>query len=133
MDGPSLLGADGLPYVFDSFIYDGQVDPQQIIDADDYLSGQFLQGKLAGGRAPHRRAAAAPRHRRLPRGVIGSRVSGDRTRRVRDQPTRDGQRSAGRRMRVRFENDSAVLASSPCGRPNRVRYPPISSRSNQSR
>ena len=49
MDGPSLLGANGLPYVFDSFVYDGQVAPQQIIDADDYLTGQFLQGKLAQG------------------------------------------------------------------------------------
>ena len=40
MDGPSLLSADGLPYVIDSFTYQGQVDPQQIIDADDFLSGR---------------------------------------------------------------------------------------------
>jgi murein DD-endopeptidase MepM/ murein hydrolase activator NlpD len=51
MDGPSLLGADGLPYVFDSFVYDGQVAPQQILDADDYLTGEFLQGELAEGEA----------------------------------------------------------------------------------
>lgn len=49
MDGPSLLGAGGLPYVFDHFVYDGQVAPQQIIDADDYLTGEFLQGKLPEG------------------------------------------------------------------------------------
>ncbi|MDT2004415.1 M23 family metallopeptidase [Rhodococcus opacus] len=46
MNGPSLLYADGLPYVFDSFDYAGQVAPQQILAADDYLSGRFLQGKL---------------------------------------------------------------------------------------
>ncbi|MBC2641578.1 MULTISPECIES: M23 family metallopeptidase [unclassified Rhodococcus (in: high G+C Gram-positive bacteria)] len=49
MNGPSLLYADSLPYVFDSFEYEGQVAPQQILDADDYLSGQFLQGKLPTG------------------------------------------------------------------------------------
>ena len=46
MDGPSLLGSDSLPYDFKSFDYDGQVAPQQIADADDYLSGTFLQGRL---------------------------------------------------------------------------------------
>lgn len=46
MDGPSLLEADSLPYEFKSFDYDGQVDPSAIADADDYLSGTFLQGKL---------------------------------------------------------------------------------------
>lgn len=46
MDGPSLLGADALPYVFDTFAYAGQVAPDAIIDADDYLTGTFLQGKL---------------------------------------------------------------------------------------
>jgi murein DD-endopeptidase MepM/ murein hydrolase activator NlpD len=49
MDGPSILSADGLPYVLDGFTYQGQVDPQQIIDADDFLSGRFLQGKLPSG------------------------------------------------------------------------------------
>jgi hypothetical protein len=49
MDGPSLLGANGLPYVIDRFDYAGQVAPQQILDADDYLSGEFLQGKLPIG------------------------------------------------------------------------------------
>jgi hypothetical protein len=49
MDGPTLLGSNGLPYVFDSFVYDGQVAPAAIIDADDYLTGTFLQGELAQG------------------------------------------------------------------------------------
>jgi biotin carboxyl carrier protein len=47
MDGPSVLGSDGVPYVIDSFSYDGQVAPSAIADADDYLSGTFLSGKLA--------------------------------------------------------------------------------------
>lgn len=46
MDGPTLLGSDGLPYVFDDFDYAGQVPVQAIMDADDYLSGTFLQDKL---------------------------------------------------------------------------------------
>lgn len=46
MDGPSLLEADSLPYAFKGFDYNGQVAPQQIADADDYLGGTFLQGKL---------------------------------------------------------------------------------------
>jgi murein DD-endopeptidase MepM/ murein hydrolase activator NlpD len=47
MNGPSVLGSDGLPYVIDRFSYDGQVAPQALIDTDDYLSGQFLQGRLS--------------------------------------------------------------------------------------
>lgn len=46
MNGPSVLGSDGLPYVIDRFAYDGQVAPRAILDADDYLTGQFLQGRL---------------------------------------------------------------------------------------
>ena len=49
MNGPSLLGADGLPYVFDRFIYHGQVAPEKIIDADYYLSGSFFEGNLPAG------------------------------------------------------------------------------------
>ncbi|MGH8863202.1 MAG: M23 family metallopeptidase [Burkholderiales bacterium] len=49
MDGPSLIQADGLPYVIDRFTYEGQVSPQLILDADDYLTGTFLQDKLATG------------------------------------------------------------------------------------
>ena len=43
MDGPSLLYATSLPYVIDRFVYRGQVEPQQIIDTDDFISGSFSQ------------------------------------------------------------------------------------------
>lgn len=46
MDGPSVLGSNGLPYVIDGFDYDGQVAPQAFFDTDDYLSGTFNQGLL---------------------------------------------------------------------------------------
>ena len=46
MDGPSLLEADSLPYELQAFDYAGQVAPELISDADDYLSGTFLQAKL---------------------------------------------------------------------------------------
>jgi len=47
MDGPSLLDSDSLPYAFESFDYAGQVAPELIADADDYLTGTFLQGALS--------------------------------------------------------------------------------------
>lgn len=47
MDGPSLLEADSLPYAIKDFDFDGQVAPELIMDADDYLTGTFLAGKLA--------------------------------------------------------------------------------------
>ncbi|MBJ8345449.1 M23 family metallopeptidase [Antrihabitans sp. YC2-6] len=47
MDGPSLLGANGLPYVIDDFDYAGQVDPKEILAADNYLTGSFLQGRMS--------------------------------------------------------------------------------------
>jgi murein DD-endopeptidase MepM/ murein hydrolase activator NlpD len=46
MNGPSVLGSDGVPYVIDSFGYDGQVSPEALATADDYISGQYLQGRL---------------------------------------------------------------------------------------
>jgi murein DD-endopeptidase MepM/ murein hydrolase activator NlpD len=46
MNGPSVLGSDGVPYVIDRFDYDGQVAPQALLDADDFLSGVFNQGQL---------------------------------------------------------------------------------------
>jgi hypothetical protein len=46
MDGPSVLGSDGLPYVLDRFDYRGQVAPQTIADADDFLSGEFFSTPL---------------------------------------------------------------------------------------
>lgn len=42
MDGPSLLEADSLPYELTGFDYAGQVPPQLIADADDYLTGVFV-------------------------------------------------------------------------------------------
>jgi murein DD-endopeptidase MepM/ murein hydrolase activator NlpD len=50
MNGPSILQADGLPYVIDGFTYDGQVLPEVVAAADDYLSGTFLGGALPQGR-----------------------------------------------------------------------------------
>lgn len=55
--GPSLLGADALPYVIDRFSYVGQVVPEQMMTADDYLTGTYLQGRLP---------ASQPREQRLP-------------------------------------------------------------------
>lgn len=42
MNGPSLLEADSLPYELKGFDYAGQVPTQTIADADDYLSGTFV-------------------------------------------------------------------------------------------
>ena len=57
MDGPSLLGADGLPYVIDELTYVGQVAPAALAAADDYLTGAFL---------PVPRPAGQPRTEQLP-------------------------------------------------------------------
>jgi hypothetical protein len=46
MDGPSILGSNGVPYVIDGFEYAGQVDPQLFFDTDDFLSGEFGAGRL---------------------------------------------------------------------------------------
>ena len=46
MNGPSVLGSDGVPYVIDRFSYDGQVPVETIFAADDFLSGDFLTGAL---------------------------------------------------------------------------------------
>jgi len=42
MNGPSVLGSSGLPYVIDSFDYQGQISAQQLYDADYYLTGTFF-------------------------------------------------------------------------------------------
>ncbi|WP_246540776.1 M23 family metallopeptidase [Mycobacterium spongiae] len=42
MDGPSLGEADGVPYVLDSFDYQGQIGEAAVWDADNYLSGSFF-------------------------------------------------------------------------------------------
>ncbi|HET9601014.1 MAG TPA: M23 family metallopeptidase, partial [Acidimicrobiales bacterium] len=57
MDGPSLLEADGLPYVIDEFAYVGQVSPEAVLAADDFLSGTFLPTPLP---------SAQPRTEELP-------------------------------------------------------------------
>jgi hypothetical protein len=57
MNGPSVLGSDGVPYVIDTFSYDGQVDVDALLTADDFLSGVFNQGQLH---------APQPRHEELP-------------------------------------------------------------------
>ncbi len=49
MDGPDFLTATALPYVFDSFVYRGQVPLQEVLDADDYVSGTFFQQRLQTG------------------------------------------------------------------------------------
>jgi len=46
MNGPSVLGSDGVPYVIDSFDYDGQVPVPDILSTDSYLTGSFLSGQL---------------------------------------------------------------------------------------
>jgi hypothetical protein len=51
MDGPNILTANGLPYVFDSFTYRGQVPLQSILDADNYLTGTFFPPNLPAGKA----------------------------------------------------------------------------------
>jgi len=48
MNGPSVLGSSGIPYVLDSFEYQGQISPQQLASANDYLTGDFFgAGRLA--------------------------------------------------------------------------------------
>jgi len=48
MNGPSLLGSDGIPYVLDTFDYAGQLPQDELVAADDYMTGSnFLADKLA--------------------------------------------------------------------------------------
>jgi murein DD-endopeptidase MepM/ murein hydrolase activator NlpD len=42
MNGPSAIASPSIPYVIDSFDYQGQISPQSIYDADDYLTGNFF-------------------------------------------------------------------------------------------
>jgi murein DD-endopeptidase MepM/ murein hydrolase activator NlpD len=58
MNGPSVLGSSGIPYVIDALKYQGQISAQQLADADDYLTGNFFgQGRLA---APESRENQLP-------------------------------------------------------------------------
>jgi hypothetical protein len=45
MNDPSLLEGDGLPYVIDTFTYRGQVDPELVINSNDYVTGEFFDAK----------------------------------------------------------------------------------------
>lgn len=47
MDGPSLMEADSLPYELKSFQYQGQVSPELVAEADNWLSGTFFSDVLA--------------------------------------------------------------------------------------
>ena len=49
MDSPDFVTANPLPYVFDSFVYRGQVPLQEILDADNFVSGTFFQQRLQTG------------------------------------------------------------------------------------
>jgi len=49
MDNPSLLQADGVPYVIDGFTYEGQVSYAAWEASDAYESGTYFQGKLPKG------------------------------------------------------------------------------------
>ena len=58
MNGPSVLGSSGIPYVLDAFEYQGQISAQQLANADDYLTGNFFgPGRLA---APESRKDQLP-------------------------------------------------------------------------
>jgi hypothetical protein len=53
-----VLGSSGIPYVLDSFEYQGQISAQQLADTDDYLTGNFF--------GPGRMATPEPRKGQLP-------------------------------------------------------------------
>lgn len=58
MNGPSVLGNSGIPYVIDSFEYQGQISAEQVATADNYLTGRFF--------GPGRLATPEPRTDQLP-------------------------------------------------------------------
>jgi hypothetical protein len=58
MNGPSLLEADAVPYVLDSFSYQGQVSAAALWNSDNYLSGSYF--------GPDRLPAPQPRTNQLP-------------------------------------------------------------------
>jgi hypothetical protein len=58
MNGQSVLGSSGIPYVLDSFQYQGQISPKQLAAADDFLTGDFF--------GPGRLATPQPRMDQLP-------------------------------------------------------------------
>ena len=58
MNGPSVLGGSGIPYVIDSFGYQGQISAEQVAAADNYLTGDFF--------GPGRLPTPVPREEQLP-------------------------------------------------------------------
>ena len=57
MNGPSVLGSDGVPYELDTFDYVGQVPVEQFMAMGDYMEGNFL---------PAQPTTAEPRTDELP-------------------------------------------------------------------
>lgn len=51
MNGPNLIGSDAVPYVLDEFLYAGYIAPEDIIGADDYVTGEFFQHHLTSTQA----------------------------------------------------------------------------------
>ncbi|OBK23197.1 peptidase [Mycobacterium asiaticum] len=49
MSGPSLFEADALPYVLEGFSYQGQLNADQVWNADNYLSGSFFGPDMLAG------------------------------------------------------------------------------------
>jgi hypothetical protein len=56
MDGPSVLGSSGLPYVIDSFVYAGQVPAAEFAQATN-VEGDWSKGLLT---------SPSPRHGQFP-------------------------------------------------------------------
>ena len=67
MNGPSVLGSDGLPYVIDRFTYAGQVAPQASDRRRRLPERAVPAGPPADPATAHRPAALRAGHRRLPR------------------------------------------------------------------
>jgi murein DD-endopeptidase MepM/ murein hydrolase activator NlpD len=51
MNGPSIVQADAIPYVFDRFTYRGKLDAKAYAESDDYLTGSFFPANLPSGQA----------------------------------------------------------------------------------
>ena len=57
MNGPTLVGGDGIPYVIGEFGYLGFIPQQRISDMDDYATGRFFADRLG---APQTRRDELP-------------------------------------------------------------------------
>lgn len=57
MNGPTLVGGDGIPYVIGEFGYLGFIPQQRISDMDDYATGRFFTDRLG---APQTRRDELP-------------------------------------------------------------------------